>query len=46
MNIRKDVETANQDMEDARQTISSMQRITEFSTIEALLQRSLAAVQK
>ncbi|KAF9133159.1 hypothetical protein BGX30_012401 [Mortierella sp. GBA39] len=46
VSIRKDVETANQDMEDARQTISSMQRITEFSTIEALVQRSLAAVQK
>ncbi|KAH7042480.1 hypothetical protein BKA57DRAFT_508722 [Linnemannia elongata] len=46
VSIRKDVETANQDMEDARQTISSMQRITEFSAIEALVERSLAAVQK
>jgi hypothetical protein len=44
MGIRKDVETANQDMEDAQQTISSLQRI-EFGTIEALVQRSLAAVQ-
>ncbi|KAG0206373.1 hypothetical protein BGX33_007458, partial [Mortierella sp. NVP41] len=44
VNIRKDVETANQDMEDARQTISSLQRITEFGTIEALVKRSLAAV--
>ncbi|KAK3839847.1 MAG: hypothetical protein J3R72DRAFT_447271 [Linnemannia gamsii] len=44
--IRKDVETANEDMEDARLAISSLQRITEFGTIEALVQRSLAAVQK
>ncbi|KAF9948998.1 hypothetical protein BGZ72_009146, partial [Mortierella alpina] len=35
--IRKSVETANQDMEDARQTISSMQRISELSHIEDLL---------
>ncbi|KAF9924202.1 hypothetical protein FBU30_005797 [Linnemannia zychae] len=46
MNIRRDVETANQDMEDAQQTISSLQRVTEFGTIEALVQRSLAAVHK
>ncbi|KAG0199131.1 hypothetical protein BGX28_007540 [Mortierella sp. GBA30] len=42
--IRKNVETANQDMEDARQTISSMQRITELGDIEELLKRALAAV--
>ncbi|KAF9389424.1 hypothetical protein CPC16_005810 [Podila verticillata] len=41
-NIRKNVETANQDMEDARQTISSMQRIAELGRIEELVNRSLA----
>ncbi|KAF8933729.1 hypothetical protein BGZ47_010744 [Haplosporangium gracile] len=46
MSIRKYVETANQDLEDARQTISNIQRIVEFSAIEALVHRSLAAVQK
>ncbi|KAF9278070.1 hypothetical protein BGZ68_008806 [Mortierella alpina] len=40
--IRKSVETANQDMEDARQTISSMQRISELSHIEDLVKRALA----
>ncbi|KFH65766.1 hypothetical protein MVEG_07870 [Podila verticillata NRRL 6337] len=44
-NIRKNVETANQDMEDARQTISSMQRIAELGRIEELVNRSLAQVQ-
>ncbi|KAF9151284.1 hypothetical protein BGX20_005451, partial [Mortierella sp. AD010] len=43
--IRKNVETANQDLEDARQTISGMQRITELGAIEELVKRALAAVQ-
>ncbi|KAF9960377.1 hypothetical protein BGZ70_008624 [Mortierella alpina] len=41
--IRKSVETANQDMEDARQTISSMQRISELSHIDDLVKRALAS---
>ncbi|KAF9111990.1 hypothetical protein BGX27_004171 [Mortierella sp. AM989] len=44
--ICRDVETANQDLEDARQTISGMERITELGTIEELLKRALTAVQK
>ncbi|KAF9359915.1 hypothetical protein BGX34_008073 [Mortierella sp. NVP85] len=40
--IRRNVETANQDLEDARHTISGLQRITELGTIEELLKRSLA----
>ncbi|KAF8939349.1 hypothetical protein BGZ58_009965 [Dissophora ornata] len=44
--IRKNVETANQDLEDARQTISGIQRITELGAIEALVKRALVAVQK
>ncbi|KAG0362626.1 hypothetical protein BGZ54_008563 [Gamsiella multidivaricata] len=40
--IHKDVKTANQDLEDARQTISGMQRITELSSIEALIPRVIA----
>ncbi|KAG0249065.1 hypothetical protein BG011_009620 [Mortierella polycephala] len=46
MRIRRSVETANQDLEDARQTISSIQRITELGVIEDLVQRALVAVQK
>jgi hypothetical protein len=44
--IRKGVETANQDLEDARHTFSGIQRITELSSIEDLLKRALTAVQK
>ncbi|KAK3808791.1 MAG: hypothetical protein J3Q66DRAFT_406076 [Benniella sp.] len=40
--IRRNVEAANQDLEDARHTISGLQRITELGTIEELLKRSLA----
>ncbi|ORZ10918.1 hypothetical protein BCR41DRAFT_372088 [Lobosporangium transversale] len=38
----KSVETANQDLEDARQIISSMQWLTELSEIEALVKRALS----
>ncbi|KAG0216167.1 hypothetical protein B0O80DRAFT_528660 [Mortierella sp. GBAus27b] len=43
VSIRRNVETANQDLEDARHTISGMQRITELGAIEQLVKSALEA---
>ncbi|GJJ78299.1 hypothetical protein EMPS_10658 [Entomortierella parvispora] len=44
-NLGADVERANQDMEDARLTLTSLRRISELGTIEALVKRALVASQ-
>ncbi|KAI1298688.1 hypothetical protein EDD11_006758 [Mortierella claussenii] len=41
--ILKSVKTANQDLEDARQTLSGIQRISELGAIEDLVKRALVA---